>query len=90
LEFRLQAVRGIYHALPRKRGIPNPMSACFGAMSGCAQFNFLLAFWLGIELLLIKIAAPSFTPFQMRELSFFELFLKVPVFLVSGANLRAK
>jgi hypothetical protein len=30
LEFRLQAVRGIHHPLPRKRGTPNETPAYFG------------------------------------------------------------
>jgi hypothetical protein len=30
LEFRLQAVRGIHHVLPRKRGTPNETPAYFG------------------------------------------------------------
>jgi hypothetical protein len=30
LEFRLQAVWDVHHFLPRERGTPNEMPACFG------------------------------------------------------------
>jgi len=48
------------------------------------QFKILLAFWLDIELLWIKIATPQFSLFQIGELIFLAVVSTVPVPPVSG------